>query len=287
MNIGIIGGGSIGLLTAAYLGRNHVVNLYVRREKQKQEIDKEGIHCSTLPHPTAVDTRLTSEGLEEHDVLIIAVKQHQVSSLLHADFPPETPLLFLQNGMGHLEQLPESHECWLGVVEHGALKRSDSSIEHLGQGNIQLACFRSEDNGHHMAASLHSEDFPFIYREDYESMMTGKLLVNTVINPLTALFGVKNGEIVQNTYINKLASTLCEEACRVLDMSYQDEWNRVQSVAKNTKDNESSMLKDVKAGRETEIDAICGYIVNKSSADVPYHQFVLDAIHALEERGGA
>lgn len=284
MDIGIIGGGSIGLLTAAYLGRDHAVHLYVRREEQKQELDKEGIHCSTLPSPTAVDTSLTSDGLNEHDILIIAVKQHHVAALLNRDIPLDTPLLFLQNGMGHIKHLPDSHKCWLGVVEHGALKSSDSHVEHLGRGNMQVACYRSEEGCADISDSLHSEDFPFIYREDYESMMTGKLLVNTVINPLTALFGVRNGEIVQNTYINKLASALCEEACGVLGKSYQEEWQRVQGVAENTRDNESSMLKDVKSGRETEIDAICGYIINQSSAEVPYHRFVLDAIHALEKR---
>ena len=34
------------------------------------------------------------------------------------------------------------------------------------------------------------------------------------------------------------------------------------SVCKNTADNESSMLKDIKAHRTTEIDAIIGYILN-------------------------
>ncbi|RWZ60705.1 2-dehydropantoate 2-reductase [Halobacillus fulvus] len=286
MNIGIIGAGSIGLLAGAYLGRDHDVHMYVRRPSQLEVMRKEGIHCSALDSPTSVNVHLVDEGISAHDLLFVTVKQHQLPDVLK-QLPTTCPVLFLQNGMGHLDLLPvETHTCWVGVVEHGARKTGEAAVEHLGKGKIQVAGLNKKEEVMWWVHQLSSDDFPVLYHEDYEEILAAKLVVNTVINPLTAIFQVQNKQIVQNSSIQNIAYVLCEEACRVLNRPVTSEWERVQRVALNTGENQSSMLKDILNGRRTEVDAISGYIIRRSQSPVPYHEFVLQAVHALEKERG-
>ncbi|MCA1012989.1 2-dehydropantoate 2-reductase [Halobacillus halophilus] len=284
MEIGIIGGGSVGLLTAAYLGRNHEVHLYVRRERQRNHIESEGVQCDGLGESTQVRAHTIEEGVQNHSLLIIAVKQKDIYPLLDMNLPSDVPFLFLQNGMGHLERIKELHNsCWLGVVEHGALRVDDSHVKHTGKGKINIASLPLQEAGlQQMVKALHTEEFPVVFREDYEDMLASKLLINAVINPLTGLFRVKNGDICTNHYLRSLAWSLCREACMVLGRSVDQEWERILSIAQLTSENQSSMLKDLESGRKTEIEAINEYLIKRSAHPLPNHQFVVDAVHALE-----
>ncbi|CDQ19852.1 2-dehydropantoate 2-reductase [Halobacillus karajensis] len=289
MKIGIIGAGSIGLLTGAYLGENHEIHMFVRNERQKQILKTEGIVCDGLPSPTSVHAHMHTTVHEGFDLWIVTVKQHSLPALLAEQLPKDAPYLFLQNGMGHLAKIQETNlSSYVGVVEHGALATADNKVSHTGKGNIQLAAFTHvEEHGvQPLAETLHRRDFPFIPQEDYERMLKNKIVINTVINSLTALFFQPNHSILTNPSMRELAYSLCEEACTVLGMSIEKEWERVKQIAEITGENQSSMLKDLLENRLTEIDSISGYVLRKSKGPLPYHQFVVRAIHALEyERG--
>src|SRR5699024_5970757 len=62
------------------------------------------------------------------------------------------------------------------------------------------------------------------------------------------------------------------------------EWKRIKEVAINTKENISSMLKDVRERRPTEIEAILGYIRKQHSSPehIPFISFAYNGIKALE-----
>src|SRR5699024_3473486 len=147
MKIGIIGGGSIGLLISSYLCVEHEVTIYVRRMEQKQKINDHGLYLSGSPTPFFVKALLLDE-IEKEDYIIICVKQSQVTTILEKikKEDQDTPVIFLQNGMGHIEQLNKVKKTvFLGVVEHGALRKGDNTVCHTGKGIIKLAAFRKED----------------------------------------------------------------------------------------------------------------------------------------------
>ncbi|EKM84098.1 hypothetical protein AGABI1DRAFT_67306, partial [Agaricus bisporus var. burnettii JB137-S8] len=119
-----------------------------------------------------------------------------------------------------------------------------------------------------------------------------KLVVNAVINPLTALMGCRNGDILSSPAAERLTSLICREAYLAFKEEFQADANNwfddlqkqgenvddihasrlptsltqsalekdVQRVAYATKGNISSMLSDVRLGRPTEIDWINGYL---------------------------
>ncbi|MBN9652745.1 2-dehydropantoate 2-reductase [Halobacillus sp. GSS1] len=289
MKIGIIGAGSIGLLAGAYLGEHHEVHMFVKSEEQRSALAAEGITCGEFPCPVPVYAHLVTEMKEGYDLWLVTIKQHAMDGFLEQDLPADAPYVFLQNGMGHLEKLAQSglRSC-VGVVEHGALAKGPNEVVHKGKGNIQIAVYRRMEPAHGQALSkeLHTAHFPVFFKADYEPMLKSKLIINTVINPLTALFSQPNHSILTNPSIHELARLLCEEACSVLGLSFFDEWERVKTIAETTGENHSSMLRDITEHRLTEVDSISGYILDHGKIPLPYHHFVVHAIHALEyERG--
>ena len=293
VNIGIIGGGSLGLLLSSYLANNHDVTLYVRRISQLENIQANGITLQLEEEPERnfdVNVELVNH-LQHHDVFFITVKQPQIIDVIEQlrAVNPAGTIIFLQNGMGHIEKISTLQSpVYVGAVEHGASRISDNEVKHLGFGTIKLASFSGEiDDSIQLEKALHDDTFPFEVMHDWEVLLKSKLLINAVINPLTALFNVPNGSIVDNEYITRIAKKLTREAASVLHFSEEEAWENVKRVARNTSENTSSMRADILQNRETEIEAISGYLLGvvNDPERVPYTMFAYESILALQERG--
>lgn len=289
MKIGVLGGGSIGLLVASYLCEEHNVTLYVRRTKQKQTLNDHGLLLSNYTNPCKVKALLTNE-FKEEDCVIICVKQPEIGTVIPIIIKSNqyTPIIFLQNGMGHIDFINELPQpVYIGIVTHGALRKSDHIVTHTGKGLIKLANFSGSDELlSKMVGKLNNEKFPFQSESNWQRVLAEKLVINAVINPLTAIFEVPNGDILRNAYIMNIAKELCGEACTVLRLDFIDQWNHVKTVATNTKENVSSMWQDLKDRKKTENEAISGYLVGKSTIPIPYTTFVYNSMKALEVKKG-
>lgn len=127
--------------------------------------------------------------------------------------------------------------------------------------------------------------------------MRRKLVVNAVINPLTAVLGCRNGDIFTTKAAERIMQRVCQEASDVYAAQAQAETQawldslaaqgmdpgkvgvgrlpralsrqcleaEVLRVARATKGNISSMLSDVRRGRKTEIDFLNGHLLNLGS----------------------
>ena len=123
-----------------------------------------------------------------------------------------------------------------------------------------------------------------------ETAMKRKLVVNSVINPLTALLGCRNGDLLESAEARKIIGRVCAEAARAFAMQAQEEAGsrddrekrvRISSgfgrvppgldaqaleeeclrVVRVTAGNISSMLSDVRTGSYTEIEYMNGYLL--------------------------
>ena len=289
LNVTIIGAGSIGLLVAAKLAMNgQVVTVVCRRKHQADQLRK-GINYINHDKTQCVKVQATYHlSSKKTDLLIVAVKSNQVPSVLsliqEVYQDPNLPdILFIQNGMGHLSYIELlHHNVLVGVVEHGALKIDERTVEHTGDGIIRLSAYSGVPN---VLTALSSEDFPVHYEHDWYEMLAKKLVINCAINPLSSIYGVLNGELLQNARFYSLMRELVKEACEVLELEFERSWNDVQLVCRKTSANTSSMLADIQAGRLTEIDAITGYVLKEAEARgkyVPFSRFVFDSVKGLE-----
>ena len=118
MRIGIIGGGAIGLLFANYLSENHDVTIYTRTEEQAELLKHDGLHFIVNGQlwTRKVNANQISEMIRDEELVIVTVKQYHLLAIDEWIKNITSPLLFLQNGYGHIEFIKElrssDHFCW-------------------------------------------------------------------------------------------------------------------------------------------------------------------------------
>jgi 2-dehydropantoate 2-reductase len=291
MKIGIIGAGAVGMLVGAYLKKEGLtVTFYTRREDQANNLRQNGLMCikEGVENHYSVHAVPLQNGIGDEDILLVAVKQYHLSYIQPylATATCQT-ILFLQNGMGHvpfIQTLPQMN-IGIGIVEHGAYKHNDTTVEHTGAGSLKIGtlkgCLQS-------FLRYHDEDFPFIHEESWEEIMKRKLLVNAVINPLTALYRVENGVLLQNEYYYAVMRQLFDEVFHVIGSEDREGcWHHICLICKRTTLNRSSMLRDIDEGHQTEIDAILGYIIDeakKKNISIPVTMCIYHSVKGIERK---
>jgi 2-dehydropantoate 2-reductase len=295
VKIGIVGGGAIGLLIAAYLSNEYEVTVYTRRSAQAQRLTNEGLQFVKRGKTKRISlqAKAFTEAHINDDLVFITVKQYDVATIINSrnQFDHVKTVVFLQNGMGHVKLLAPFMEknVIVGIVEHGALKHDDRTVEHTGIGKIVLASLYGTLGQAVNLAKKRIPDFPFEIADDWENVLVKKLIVNAVINPLTALLHIQNGDLLKVKPYYEMMKLLFSELKQVLPIKdEQGAWEHIVSVCQKTSENYSSMLMDICKNRKTEIDAILGYVLEKGKElgiALPLSQFLFYAIKGLEERG--
>lgn len=290
MEVGIIGAGSLGLLYSYYLSINQSVTLYTNKAVQANLINEKGITVQRENNVFHINMNANDSREYKEQFLIITVKQYQLEEIIEKlkDQPAKT-ILFLQNGMGHIRFMPEisHHRILFGVSEHGALKLNETTVKHTGIGMTKIAFYdRQKIDSEITNTLINNEHSLFMFKlfTEWEPILKEKLVVNATINSLTSVLKVKNGELISDPYFKKLLYELFLEVIDVLNERDVDGlWLHVVKICENTAGNVSSMYKDVKEGRQTEIDSILGYLIDHAyGKNIPYIRFLYYAVKGIE-----
>lgn len=123
------------------------------------------------------------------------------------------------------------------------------------------------------------------WSKDIQCTIWTKILLNVAINPVCSIAGVRNGALLEVPELWDQAFSAMLEAATVadasgVDLSDIDLEGTLRTVAGATAQNRCSMLQDVMAGRQTEIDELCGAVVSLGeSVGVPTPRNAM--LHAL------
>lgn len=283
MDIGIVGGGALGLLFASYLTEaGHRVHIWTKSHEQAEEISSKGINRDGTSFHVTASAELFKEPV---DAVIVAVKQYQLESVLE-QLDPSLPVLFIQNGMGHTEKVLKFHAFPLyAVVTHGAMKYSQIKVGHTGSGHTIFGGNNKTNILAHALLAL-PEPFSFHWTENVQEAMKKKLIINAVINPLTVIYEDRNQVLLAKREAWDRAQALFKEAAQVLNLPMQ-EWDQVNRVIELTRENRSSMLVDYLENRPLELDAINGYIIReaeRTGRSAPAHVQIVEEIKKKVEQ---
>jgi 2-dehydropantoate 2-reductase len=215
---------------------------------------------------------------------------------------PESTVLLLQNGMGTVEELnakvfPDPYHrphYMMGIVSHGLTRQEPFRVSHTAVGTTILSPLPAR--GPLKPAEEKDADWapstkyllrtltltpPLVAVAETPTALLQyqleKLAMNCVINPFTVLLDCENGELLYNYNITRAMRLLLIEISTVIcalpelqsvpgiNSRFSPERLRTMAVhlANKTGKNISSMLQDVRRGRETEIEYINGYIVRR------------------------
>lgn len=300
MHIDVIGGGAIGLWLAANLASaGEEVTLWTRTERQSLLIEEAGIGltdtegnrrtvrvpCEPMLQPRVLAQKAKSA---EESWIIVAVKQSAINDVLIGLLRDltrvrrGTALLCLQNGIGHLERLAAglgNVPIYAAVTTMGAKREDGRRVMLAGTGELWIGdraenCPEIDEirakSQKKFLLSLQKAGFQAFLSNEINNRIFHKLLINAVINPLTAIFDVTNGELPKHERRVHIMRALHNETVDILiraGMKDQgDSWEHVLDVCARTSANVSSMLADVRAGKETEIRAINGAVAKLAAS---------------------
>ncbi|CCF57915.1 hypothetical protein KAFR_0D02670 [Kazachstania africana CBS 2517] len=249
--------------------------------------------------------------------LVITTKTYQTKEAIkpYLDFiTPETNIILIQNGLGVLEVLKDEvfveqskrPNLFQGVIGHGCYQDSAYIFNHAGNAGMKIARLPWDDNmvqhesvlkqdavDNSLVKILMEKDFASIFNTThmtYQEMLLGQLqkfLVNSCINPVTAILDCDNGEMVD--YCKDIFTSIVEEELNILGLAYrplfeyEDHYKEqtgypnldvkstlnTESMVSNiinlgcviNAKNSSSMRQDTRYLRDSEIEYINGYIV--------------------------
>lgn len=299
MAVIIAGAGSVGLLLGSFLAEAGLdVMMLVRRKEQAKLLAQKGIErVNEDGTKTVVRVNATTDiaELPVAHFWIVAVKFSDLRGFLAQlkERNMQEPVLFVQNGIGHLALATETdlpHYAF-ATVEHGALRSDDRVVRHNGIGMLTVGAGRGDATLFNRIEEARSERFPISRHADGEHVLMRKVIINCMINPLTAILQVRNGELLTNQHCRGLFAGLYEELMAAFpEMRPYLPLETVQTVCKNTAQNHSSMLVDRLSGRQMEIATIVtaiiqrAYAVNKTLPLLSTFEKMLYAVDRKEER---
>jgi len=267
----VVGRGAIGLLAASrWALANQQVLLWLRKP-------------ANLNFRFSVGSRdypmqLAAANHGPFEKVLIPVKAFDTVAVLQQLLPHlsnHAQIVLCHNGMGSIEPvkalLLPTQGLWFASTTQGAYKPSPLQIRHTGFGETILgAC---NDVAHHCTSSIASELNlalgPLKQASDITPFLWKKLAVNAVINPLTALWQVKNGELLNDEYqiqITQLLHEFVEVAAGCGQFFKVEELQQlITQVLHTTAQNFSSMQQDVANHRRTELSAITGFLLQQAA----------------------
>ncbi|WP_144787290.1 ketopantoate reductase family protein [Lysinibacillus fusiformis] len=297
MKVAVIGAGAVGQLTASFLAESGMsVSLVTRKQEQVEELTTNQLTRLNVDGTKTVQkivstTNLTA--LPTQDLIVIAVKYVHLQNLYDqlSSLSNEIPLLFMQNGLAHFEEvlnLPQKNIAFCSV-SFGTQLRNQTTVQHRGIGPCKIAIERGERHVFLKLLQLQNPLFPVEMVKNAEKMLFEKAIFNSLINPLTCVLQIKNGELVTNTRAYALMKNIYQE----LTIAFEDiertiSFGDVVDLCRQTAENTSSMLADRMQGRKSEIETIVGAILDKALTN-GYHLPTLRTLYlqvlAIEESG--
>jgi 2-dehydropantoate 2-reductase len=241
---------------------------------------------------------LRAADAEPPELLVVAVKAYDTAAAIAEAAPilgPKTLVLSFQNGLGNVEAIGErvdAKRVLAAVTTHGVTRVEPGHVEHAGVGYLRVGSPAGDlAAAKRVIEALRGTGLDVELSEAIVGEAWAKVVVNAAINPLTAITGLRNGALLQVPALRELMQRVVEECVDVAraeaaPLPDEDMLARARKVAELTAANKSSMLQDVERGGRTEIDAICGQIVERGrrhAIDTPVNLTLRALVKGVEE----
>ncbi|MGM9491180.1 2-dehydropantoate 2-reductase [Ideonella sp. YS5] len=328
MKIAIIGAGAIGGLVGAKLALAGEDVTFIVRGRNLSAIRDRGIRLVTADghEHTALHVQATDDyaAAGPQDVVVLAMKAHQLEPVI-ASLPhllgPDTIIVPMQNGIpywyfqkqhgpyegAHVDSVdPQGRIAAaidparvLGCVVYPASElMAPGVVRHIEGDRFPLGELDGSvsERAQSVSACFANAGFKAPVLEDIRAEVWLKLWGNLTFNPVSSLTHATLVDICQFPLTRELAANMMREAQAVahkLGISFRVPLEKRIAGAEKVGKHKTSMLQDVEAGRELEIDALLGSVVELARlTDTPTPH--MDSVYALvkllartmQEQGG-
>ncbi len=299
----MVGAGAMGCLYGGHLAEAGVdVSLVDVWREHVDAINANGLHTTGVSGDRVVRVPATTnpETVGRVELVLVFVKSYDTAKAMQGSMPligGDTCVLTLQNGLGNLEAIAESvglGRVLGGTTSHGSTLVGPGEIRHAGVGPTVIGALDRGSRGmaEKVADTFNGAGLLTRVSDDVRGDVWGKVLVNLGINALTALTGLRNGQLLEVPELRRLMRLAVEEGMSVatadgVNLAPIDHVAHVYEVAEATATNRSSMLQDVERGRRTEIDALNGAVVGlgeRLGVETPVNRALTALVKGQEHR---
>lgn len=314
----VLGAGCIGAWVGGMLARAGCAVTLVGRPRLADAVERGGLHVSRLgedPAPAPLRVVLGPEGVEQADILVVAVKGRDTAGAaasVRAHLRPETVVVSFQNGLRNPDRLraalPE-HRVVPGMVSFNVVwddaPGGGARFRQLTSGPIALEAGGAPG----LAAALRTVGVDVAAVPDMQAVQWAKLVLN-LNNAVNALSGLPLAEELARRGYRRVLAAAMREAWAAIDAAGIQpaalgkmrprvaphilplpDWLfgvlaasmiRIDPAAR------SSMADDLARGRPTEVDDINGEVVAlgaRVGVATPVNAHLVALVHEAEARG--
>ena len=308
MRVAILGSGSLGSLYAALLSRVEGVELLVHGRgthgahmaAEGLQLEGESVHfVSNADVFFSLDeVGLPPVAMGTIDYVLLTGKADQtlsLASLARKLLTPDGYALSLSNGLGHAEKCQDvlgPQRVFAATSTHGAWRPSPGTVHWAGKGETTIGALPGgpgQSEAQPLLDVLQHAGLSPEWSSDGVATVWRKVLLNIAINPIAALAGVENGELLRPDLFSSAFSTMLEGAAvarleRVSLPSNSELEEQLRHVLMATSSNMCSMLQDLRSGRKTEISVLNQAIVERgerAGIATPLNQMLVAMVTAL------
>ena len=233
------------------------------------------------------------------DLLLVFVKCYHTETAVKNALPiigPDTTVLSLQNGWGNgprIAGVVGRERVVLGVCYHSATVLGPGRVLHAGQGKTFMGELDGPDSPRLQRLVKMFNQSGILVEPSGQVLneIWSKLALNVATLPTSCTVRVTAERLLDTPEMQELMKALLQEVVAVanaqnIPLDFNERWEAItgllRKLAPNTK---GSMLQDVEARRQTEIDVMCGAIIEAGSRlgiPTPYNRAMLGLIKGLE-----
>ncbi|MDH7517200.1 MAG: 2-dehydropantoate 2-reductase [Candidatus Thermoplasmatota archaeon] len=298
MNIVILGAGAIGSLFGGLLAKKNNVTL-IGRKQHVQAIKKNGLK---ITGKTQLKIRISAEDSINKirfspDLLILTVKSYDTETAIKEAktiIGKDTIVLSLQNGLDNIEKICriiDKRNVVAGVTTHGVLFSKPGLINHTGKGTTILGELNGKKTERiiSIVSCFNQAGIKTVFSKNILKEIWCKTIINSCVNPLTAIFECKNGYLLENPILEDLVEKICKESVGIanangVNISYESIIEKTKDVIRKTSENYSSMFQSYRKNSKTEIYSINGKIADLGRTlglDVSLNEMLIYLIRSM------
>lgn len=264
----------MGSFFGGMLSRRNRVTLVCRAE-HANAIRKSGLRIAGKTAMIARPTATTSVSrIRRADLVIVSTKAYDTEGAARAlrRVGARATWLTLQNGLENADVLARyTSKVIAGTTTHGVTFVRPGEVRHAGIGDTIIGAFvgAEEDDVIRLRDVLEESGIRTRISPSIRRELWLKVIVNASINPLAALTGLRNGQLLVVPGLRAALEGLCTEAASVaraegFDIADREAIDLTARIARRTRENRASMLQDVQLRRRTEVDAITGAVLRSA-----------------------
>lgn len=305
MRIAILGGGgAMGGLFGGYLARSgNDVTLIDVSKAAVETINASGLSIEEKDGSAPVvrvpaSTDPSSVG--PVDLIINFVKCYHTEAAIRAAAPmigADTAVLSLQNGWGNAPRIASivgEDRVLVGLTYHSGMLLAPGRVKHPGSGMTYIGELtgKATDRLARIVETFRAASIDATPSDKILDEVWKKLALNACTLPTSALLRFQSHELVAFEGAKRLMAAILAEVASVakaqgIALDYDERWTAITGLLEKAIGGKSSMLQDVEAGRQTEIEVINGAIVaagQRAGVATPVNDTMVSMIQAAEAR---